>query len=190
MCDGHVAQVIKQGDKLARRGVAQSPFPSSEHTPQLGAQSRQFVNLPIQVSEFPLEEIPDCATWGTSGAVPPKDFGQLMKRETCMLSRGYPLEVLHVTRIPQAIPGRRALRPRHDSDSLIDADTIRSHASDSSKLADCIFLRRHACPPLESILDLGTVSKVKRVILDPQSFLSYKETGIRQGLSVSFQRRC
>jgi hypothetical protein len=32
--------------------------------------------------------------------------------------------------------------------------------------------------PHGSILDLGAISKVKRVILDPQRFLSYKEAGI------------
>jgi hypothetical protein len=136
LCDGHVVQVVKQGDKLARRGVAQSSFPAKEHPPQLAARSAQFVNLPIEVSEFPLEEVLDCATWGTSRAVPPKDFGQLMKREACALRRRHPLKILDFVRIPQTVSGGRALRPRHDSDSLIDADTIRSYASDPRKLAN------------------------------------------------------
>jgi hypothetical protein len=134
--DRHVAQVIKKGHKLPGRGLAQSSFPSNKHPPQLGAQSRQVVNLPIQVNEFLPEEIPDCATWGTSRAVPPKDVGQLMKRKTCALSRGHPLEVLDFSRSPEAVSSGRALRPRHDADSLVVADTVGSHADDASKLAD------------------------------------------------------
>jgi len=129
-------QVIKEVHKLPRRGLAQSSFPSNKHPPQLGAQSRQFVNLLIQVNEFLLEEIQDCATWGTSRAVTSKDFGQLMKRKTCALSRGHPLEVLDISCSPEAVSGGRALCLRHDSDSLVVADTVGSNADDPSKLAD------------------------------------------------------
>jgi len=75
-------EVIKEGHKVAGRGPVQSSFPSHGHPPQLSAQIRQFVNIPIQISEFLLEEISDRATWGTACAVHPKDFRQLTERET------------------------------------------------------------------------------------------------------------
>jgi hypothetical protein len=129
-------EVFKKGDKLANCGLAQSSFPPNKHPPQLGANRRQFVNLPIQINEFLPEEILDCATRGISRAVPPKDFGQLMKREPRALCWGHPLEVLDFSRGPEAVSRGRALGLRYNSDSLVVADTIWSHADDPGKLAD------------------------------------------------------
>jgi hypothetical protein len=114
LSDGHVVQIIKKGHKVAGRSPAQSSFPSNKHASQLGAQIRPFINLPVQISEFLLEEISDYATWGASRAIHPKDFGQLMQRETRALGGSQPLEVLDFSRSPEAVPGGRSLRLRHE----------------------------------------------------------------------------
>src|SRR5579863_6751287 len=129
----------------------------------MGAQIRKFVNLPIQISEFLLEKISHRATGGSSCAVHPKDFCQLMKRETCSFCRGYPFEILDFSRGPEPVPSGRSLRFRHDSESLIVADTIRPHPGDTSNLTDRQFLRRHVVLVV-NIIDLGTVSKVKCLV--------------------------
>jgi hypothetical protein len=77
----HAVQVVKQGHEVAGRSPLQSSFPSNKHSSQLGAQSRQFVDLPIQINEFLLKEISDRATWGASRAVHAKNFCQFMKRK-------------------------------------------------------------------------------------------------------------
>jgi hypothetical protein len=54
-----------------------------------------------------------------------KDFGQLMKREARALGRSDPLEIRDFARRPDSVSGGRALRPRHEPDSLTLADTVR-----------------------------------------------------------------
>src|SRR5579863_10264289 len=145
--DGHVVEVVKQRDKLARSGLAQSSLPSGEYRSQLVAESRELANLTIQFTEFPPEQTSDRATRSPSVTVHSKDFNQLMKGETCPLSWGYPLEVSHFMGVPHPVPRWRAFRSGQDTDSLIMSDTIRSNSGETPELTDCQFLRRHLCFP-------------------------------------------
>src|SRR5579863_3540463 len=88
-----------------------------------------------------------------------------MKREARALGWGEPLKILNFPRSPHSVSGARALRLRHEPDSLIVTDTVWPHAGEMRKVADRQFLRRHAGFPIPSILNLGTVSKVKSFLI-------------------------
>jgi hypothetical protein len=66
-----------------------------------------------------------------------------------------------VTDYPTAFDEGYAESFEHESDSLIVADTVRPHPGDTSNLANRQFQSGHAASLRTSIIDLGTVSKVK-----------------------------